>query len=157
MQNAEPNMYGALATIRNGYMQMQWSRAQMYLVFNTIALPLIFASDTEANVKLVLGIVGMWVTIFIPIAIYRGNVWSKFFNEKMAQLELLDEDGDKATRVLVFSDPRFISIASKRFASRKLFVPLAIVLTSIWLEETVRHGLQVAPGLVGRVRDLLLN
>jgi hypothetical protein len=58
MQNAEPNLYGGLATIRNGDMQMQWSRAQMYLVFNTVALPLIFASETDENVKFVLGIVG---------------------------------------------------------------------------------------------------
>src|ERR1700722_8818603 len=151
MQNAEPNVYSALATIRNGYMQMQWSRAQMYLVFNTIALPLVFAPGTSANVKFVLGIVGVWVTIFIPIAIYRGNVWSKFFNEKMAQLELLDKDGDKATRIFVFSDAQFGSITSKRFASRKLFVPLAIVLTSIWIEETIRHGFQVVPDFTAMI------
>jgi hypothetical protein len=151
MQNAEPNLYGGLATIRNGDMQMQWSRAQMYLVFNTVALPLIFASETDENVKFVLGIVGMWVTIFIPIAIYRGNMWSKFFNEKMAQLELLDAGSEKAPRVLVFGDPQFASITDRRFASRKLFVPLAIILTSIWAEETIRHGFGVVPGFVVKI------
>src|SRR5690348_6659260 len=123
MLHSEPNIYGGLATIRNGYMQMQWSRAQMYLVFNTIALPLIFSPETETTVKLVIGLVGMVVSVCIPIAILRGNMWTKFFNAKMAELELLDAGNERAPRVPVFSDPLFATTADRKFASRKLFIP----------------------------------
>jgi hypothetical protein len=54
MHNSEPNIYGGLCTIRNGYMQMQWSRAQMYLVSHTIALPVMFNANMDEEVKFVL-------------------------------------------------------------------------------------------------------
>jgi hypothetical protein len=141
LRNSEPNMYGALATIRNGYMQMQWSRVQMYLVFNTVALPLVFHTETEPTTRLIVGVVGIIVTIFMPIALVRGNYWSKYFSNKMAELEALDPEDDRCPRVTVFNDDQYRSFKKKRYATRKLFAPVAVILLAIWIWVTTRQGM----------------
>jgi hypothetical protein len=133
-------MYGGLATIRNGHMQMQWSRAQMYLAFNAIGLPLIFNPTLNTSAKFVLSIVGMTITSCLPYTILRGQMWMKFFNNKLAELERLDSEGERSPRIKVFSDPQFEAITTRRISSRKLFIPLCILLTGIWIEEAIRYG-----------------
>jgi hypothetical protein len=140
LQNSEPNIYGALATIRNGYMQMQWSRVQMYLVFNTLALPLVFRPETEPNTALIVGIVGVIVSLFIPVAIYRGNWWSKYFSNKMAELEALDSKDEKCPRVTVFNNDVYRSFSKKRYSSRKMFAPVAVILLAMWIWVTARQA-----------------
>ena len=135
MQNAEPNVYGALATIRNGYMQMQWSRLQIYLVFNTVALPFVFNNSTNSRARAAITILGTIVSVWVPIAIWRGQVWLRYFNDKMAELERVDFGLEKSIRVHVFSDIKFIKIARGRLASRKMFIPLAITVTMTWIER----------------------
>jgi hypothetical protein len=141
MRNSEPGMYTGLSVIRNGYMQMQWSRAQMYVAFHTLALPLIFSPSTDVKVRLVIGLVGIWVSVCIPIAIWRGNIWTKFYNTRMAELERLDAGQDVEPRVKIFSHPDFDATSGGKLASRKLFAPVAIGLTILWTEETLRNGL----------------
>jgi hypothetical protein len=122
-------------------MQMQWSRVQMYLVFNTLALPLVFRPETESNTRLIVGIVGVIVSLFIPIAIFRGNWWSKYFSNKMAELESLDPNDGKCPRVAVFNDDQYRSFSKKRYSSRKLFAPVAVILLAIWIWVTVRQAM----------------
>ncbi|OGC86998.1 hypothetical protein A3D70_02050 [Candidatus Adlerbacteria bacterium RIFCSPHIGHO2_02_FULL_54_18] len=142
MRNGEPNVYAALATLRNGYMQMQWSRVQMYLVFNTIALPLVFGTDAEETAKFVISATGLTVHTLLPIAIWRGERWVRFFCQRMADLEQLDqEEGSQSgPRVQTFGHPDFEALRGSRTASRKLFAPIAIALELAWLAEVIRHA-----------------
>ncbi len=117
----------------------------MYLVFNTLALPLVFRAETDATTRLIVGIVGIIVSLFIPLAIYRGNWWSKYFSNKMAELESLDQGNDKRPRVTVFDDDRYKSFSRKRYSSRRLFAPVAVILLSIWIWVTL-----------GQARELVL-
>jgi hypothetical protein len=149
MKNSEPNIYGGLATIRNGYMQMQWGRVQMYLVFNTVALPIAYKSDTEGTTKLIVGIIGILVSLFIPIAIIRGNWWTKFFNQKLAKLEQLDGDSEQAPRVFAFSDEDFVSFSERKTASRKLFAPVAVIVFGLWIWLTTHQLLLTSPFTTG--------
>lgn len=143
MRDGEPNIYIALATIRNGYIQLQWSRVQSYLVFNIVALPLVFGTGQVENVKFILCLIGIVFHTFIPLAVLRGERWTRYWNKKMAELERLDQQAanKSGSRVLVFSDPRFEAMRTSRIASRKIFAPIAIALEVIWIEEAVRHGL----------------
>src|SRR5580692_1912246 len=133
MRNGEPNVYSGLATIRNGYMQMQWSLTQMYLVFNTVALPVVFGERTETNVRLIVAIAGLVVSTSIPLAVARGERWMRFFNEKMAKLELLDKSDGNGNRVSVFSDPDFEVIRNSRLAPRRIFGPILVLVSFVWL------------------------
>jgi hypothetical protein len=139
MRDGEPNVYGGLATVRNGYMQMQWSRTQMYLVFNTVALPVSFGTNTEGTIKLIVAIAGLIVSLCIPVAVARGERWTKFFNQKMAELEQLDGQ-DGGVRVAIFSDPTFESIRTSRLASRKVFMPIAILVSVAWFAQVVIYS-----------------
>jgi len=149
MRDGEPNIYGGLATIRNGYMQMQWSRTQMYLVFNTVALPVEFGDKTEANVRLIVAIAGLIVSTCIPIAVARGERWTKFFNEKMAELERLDRSENNGSRASIFSDPIFESIRKSRLASRKVFTPVAVLVSTVWFVQAARYALPIICGIFG--------
>jgi hypothetical protein len=140
MQNAEPQIYNGVATTRNGYMQMQWARAQMYLVFNTVGLPITFNPGVDSHIKLALCIIGITITLCIPYAIWRGQVWMRFFNGKLAELELLDAENESAPRVNVFSDPAFEDIANRRVSSRYLFIAVSVILTGTWIVETFQNA-----------------
>lgn len=59
MRDGEPNMYTALSTLRNGQTQLQWSRIQMLLVFNMVAMPITTGGSQSEPAKLVLSMVGM--------------------------------------------------------------------------------------------------
>lgn len=135
MQNGEPNVYTGIANIRNGYMQMQWSRTQMYLVFNTVALPTVLGSTNSAT-KAILACAGLVVSTCIPIAVARGNQWMEYFSKKLSAMEILESGcpgDDTRIRVPVFSDPEFERIRGGKFASRKVFLPLAVFVDCIWL------------------------
>src|SRR3989344_8411660 len=136
MCDGEPSMFIGLATLRNGYMQMQWSRVQMFLLFNTVALPLVFGSGQTEIVKFVISGVGVLIHILLLNAVMRANDWIAFFDEKLFQFEQLDQDDQNSTRVFVFSDPRFSKKRSSLFASRRLFA-----LIVIWTREAIRHYL----------------
>ena len=136
MRDGEPSMFIGLATLRNGYMQMQWSRVQMFLLFNTVALPLVFGSGQTEIVKFVISGVGVLIHILLLNAVMRANDWIAFFDEKLFQFEQLDQDDQNSTRVFVFSDPRFSKKRSSLFASRRLFA-----LIVIWTREVIRHYL----------------
>ena len=136
MRDGEPSMFIGLATLRNGYMQMQWSRVQMFLLFNTVALPLVFGSGQTEIVKFVISGVGILTHLLLLNAVMRANDWIAFFDEKLFQFEQLDQDDQNSTRVFVFSDPRFSKKRSSLFASRRLFA-----LIVIWTREVIRHYL----------------
>ncbi|OGZ43559.1 MAG: hypothetical protein A3J55_01445 [Candidatus Ryanbacteria bacterium RIFCSPHIGHO2_02_FULL_45_17b] len=67
-------MFIGLSTLRNGYMQMQWSRVQMFLVFNTIALPIVLGTGQPEVVKFFISLVAVPIHLLLLNAVLRANV-----------------------------------------------------------------------------------
>src|SRR6266404_2734767 len=105
MNDGEPQIYTSLATLRNGYMQTQWQRVQMFLVFNTIALPLIFGVAQPNQVKLIICVVGLGIHMVILQATLRADGWLSYLDSRLAELEQLDGENTNSIRVKVFSHP----------------------------------------------------
>lgn len=141
MRNGEPNIYAALATLRNGYMQMQWGRVQMFLVFNMIAFPLVFGEGQLDRVKLIISIVGASGHLFLLQATLRADGWIKFLDARMRELERLDEGDPNSSRVPVFNHRTFSSIRGSWFASRRAFAIGGIIVGGIWVWQTFRYAL----------------
>jgi len=139
MRDGEPSMYIGLATLRNGYMQMQWSRVQMFLLFNTVALPLVFGSGQAEIMKAAISAIGTLVHILLLNAVIRANGWIEFLDAKLTQLEQLDQDDQNGARVFVFSDPSFAEKRNGLLASRKLFMFIGLGTTILWIEKTIQH------------------
>jgi len=141
MRNGEPSMYIGLSGIRNGYMQMQWSRVQMCLVFNTMVLPVVIGTDQPEVIKFVISFVGILIHLLLLNAVLRANGWIKLLDRTLIQLELLDRESEEGARVSFFSSPDFEETRNSRFSSRIIFGLIGIVVIIVWIEETTRHGL----------------
>lgn len=143
MQAGEPQVYTALATLRNGYMQSQWGRVQMFLIFNTISLPIGFSLDGRITLSsmqhCVLGVIAIIFHVVMLNGTDRANRWIKFFDSRMADLECLDGEGDRATRVRVASHHDFQKIRNKRLASRKTFAFLCSMIVLLWILDLVYY------------------
>ncbi len=143
MRDGEPQIYTSLATLRNGYMQTQWSRVQMFLVFNTIALPLVFGivQTTQPElVRFVISLVGACMHLVLLNATLRADNWIKYLDDRMTELEQLDREDQNGVRVFVFSHQDFTTMRHSWFASRRLFGIIGLAVAVTWLEESVRHG-----------------
>ncbi len=139
MRDGEPSMYIGLATLRNGYMQMQWSRVQMFLLFNTVALPVVFGSGQAEIVKFVISVIGALVHALLLNAVMRASGWIKLLDGKLFLLEQLDQDDQNSIRVFIFSDPQFSEKRSSLLASRIIFSIIGIGTTVLWIWETIQH------------------
>jgi len=139
MRDGEPSMFIGLATLRNGYMQMQWSRVQMFLLFNTVALPLVFGSGQTEIVKFVISGVGILTHLLLLNAVMRANSWIKFLDGKLFQLEQLDQDDQNGARVFIFSDPQFSEKRNSLVASRVIFSIIGIGAIVLWIREMIQH------------------
>lgn len=109
MRNGEPGMFIGLSTMRNGHVQLQWSRIQMFVTFNAIALPVAFGTNQPAPVQLLISLVGFVMHIGLYLAGRRTIGWLEYWNEKLAALEELDQEGEstEGARVAVFSQHDF--------------------------------------------------
>lgn len=133
MRDGEPQIYAALATMRNGYMQTQWQRVQMLLTFNTVAFPLVFGViQVEGTLKVIVSIVGLLVHVIIMQGVSRATSWIGFLDERLIELETLDDESDSGIRVRAFSHPKFGQARNHVFASRRLFVPFGLGVTCFW-------------------------
>jgi hypothetical protein len=141
MRDGEPNMYTALATMRNGYMQMQWSRVQMFLVFNTVALPLVFGTGQNDIVKLFVSTVGVGMHVLLLMATGRAEMWISYIDTRLSALERLDWDNVNAVRVRVFSHVDFEAKRAGAFASRKIFGSLGATVMIVWLWQAIHFAL----------------
>lgn len=138
MRDGEPNMYAALATMRNGYLQMQWSRVQILIVFNTVALPVMFASNQSSDAKFAICAVAVGVHALIMLAVFRADMWISFIDSRLSALERVDWDSDAAVRVRVFSHRDFTARRVTLFASRYFFGLLGVMISVLWLQQ-LRH------------------
>lgn len=135
MRDGEPNIYTALAILRNGQTQLQWGRIQMLLVFNTVAIPVVAGAGQYELVKLALSMIGLAVHIALVGAAIRGSNWIDYWGERIAELERLDseESSSDGVRVKVFSHPDFYLIHKRGVFLKKIFMWVGIVLGLCWL------------------------
>jgi hypothetical protein len=137
MRDGEPNIYGAIATLRNGYLQGQWQRVQMFLVFNTVAIPIVLATATSDKIRLALSSAAVLAHLAIMQGTLRADSWLEFFDSRLIELENLDAEDPNGVRVRVFSHPDFSPRRRTWFASRWLFGYLGIVAFIFWIWQLI--------------------
>ena len=141
MRDGEPNMYTALAMLRNGQTQLQWGRIQMLLGFNAIAIPLLADPARTEFVKFVLSVVGLAVHIALVSAATRGSWWIDYWNDKLAEFERLDSEESDPTgvRVKVFTDPDFRSIYKTGVILKWVFIGVGVIFGIGWLTASIYY------------------
>lgn len=139
MRDGEPQVYTALATLRNGYMQTQWARVQMFLVFNTVALPLVFGINSPDQVKMFISFVGFGMHGVILQSTLRADSWIKYLDARMIELEQLDQKGAHSIRVLVFSHADFARKRHSWVASRRTFGLFGLAISVIWVLQSLHY------------------
>ena len=145
MKTGEPNVYAALVTARNSQLQAQWTRIQMFLVFNTVAIPLVSGAGQSEAAKVAISFIASGIHIALMLSAFRSASWVGFYDLKLTQMEQLDsEDKEQKCRVPVFSSREFKARQSSRFASRRIFAPLGVMFVIFWIEEAVRRLLDFA-------------
>ena len=111
----------------------------MFLLFNTVALPLVFGSGQTEIVKFVISGVGILTHLLLLNAVMRANSWIKFLDGKLFQLEQLDQDDQNGARVFIFSDPQFSEKRNSLVASRVIFSIIGIGAIVLWIREMIQH------------------
>lgn len=137
MRDGEPQIYTSLATMRNGYMVTQWQRVQMFLVFNTVAIPLVLGSTANEEIKLFVSVAGMLVHWVVLHGTLRADNWIKYLDARMIELEGLDITNDASVRVQVFSHPDFTARRHSWLASRRFFGLVGLSAFVFWIWQFV--------------------
>jgi hypothetical protein len=132
-------MYAGIANVRGVYYNQQWSRVQMFLVFNTVALPIVLGTGTTEFVKLLLSFIGYVMHVFIIIATFRANSLINYLDRKLAELEMIDNDTENIARVKVFADVSFVSRSSSMFSGIRMFSTIAAGVVLVWFTQVVMH------------------
>lgn len=139
MRDGEPNVYGAVATMRNGYLQGQWQRVQMFLVFNTVAIPLVLGTTSTDAIKLFISVAAVVVHLAVMHSTLRADYWLKFFDERMVEFERLDADNESGIRVKMFSHPGFDTRRHSLLASRRFFGFVGIAALVFWIWQFINQ------------------
>jgi hypothetical protein len=140
MRNFEPNLYGALVSVRNVYVQTQWTQAQIAVVLHTVALPVVFIPTTDPATKLVVSVVGLIVTFIGFFAITDVVNRINFIDCRLADMERLDTNSEDASRVLVFANNKY-KVLSHNGQKFRLGMTLLFV---FWCIEIVITGYSLA-------------
>jgi len=109
----------------------------MFLVFNTIAIPLVLATATSGNIKITICAAAVTVHLAIMQATLRADTWLEFFDERLVELEKLDADDVAGTRVQVFSHPNFTARRRTWLASRRNFGLIGVAALIFWIWQTI--------------------
>ena len=139
MRDGEPQIYSAVATMRNGYTQMQWTRVQMFLVFNTVALPLVFGTTQTEGVQFLISVVAVVIHGILLIATTRADRWIDYLDSRMSELEGLDLEDQSGIRVAVFNRPEFRTMRHGLFASRRVFGLVGVLIAILWMWQSISH------------------
>jgi len=138
MQPGEHDVYAALVTARNAQLQAQWTRIQIFMAFNAVALPLMFGTEGYELMKMIFSFAALAVHTGLMLSAIRSASWVNFYDQKLALLEELDRENEqRKSRVLVFSSREFKSKQQERFTSRRVFAPIGLVFVLLWLEESI--------------------
>ncbi len=143
MRDGEPQVYTSLVTMRNTYMQLQWNRVQIFLVFNAFALPLTFsalAAERTEVLRLIVTIFGFLLHVLLLIARERADRWIRFLDKRLVELEKLDpKEARDFLRVPVFSHWKYVTLRHSAITTRGLFGIFGAIMTLFWFEEVLRH------------------
>lgn len=124
-------------------MQTQWNRIQMFLVFNSIALPIAFGITPNMvvtnTVKMYVSIMAFCLHVVLINGTLRADRWIKYIDEKLKLLEIIEENELNAIRVKIFSDEKFWLMRKSKFASRRLFGAVGLAVMILWLVLSMRY------------------
>lgn len=140
MRNSEPNLYSALVSIRNVYVQTRWTQAQMVIVFHTVTIPIVVIPTTDQVLKFIVSCIGVLITSVGFSAIRNVIKRIDFLDCRLAELERLDAKSEYALRVSVFNSPKFREINHK---GRKLEI-FILILIIFWCGEILGNGYVLA-------------
>jgi hypothetical protein len=136
MRGEEPNMYGAIATIRNGEATLRWTRMQVFLFFNSIAIPVLTRTELGEGGKLALSAVGLAMCLIWFMVTMRAQELLDFWDESMRLLELVDinqQDPKKSQpRVLVFSSRRYRLLNDEWMSFHFILYGITVVAMFVW-------------------------
>jgi hypothetical protein len=131
--------------MQTGLRATLWNAAQMYLVFQTVALPLVFSPGTDTIVKFVISLGGIAVSLAIPIIARRWYMQMHFLRSKMVEIEKMQ---NCASNVLVIDSPDYKSVVSVVLpVSIMLRVGMTGVLLA-WVIEAYRYGRELLPSAI---------
>jgi hypothetical protein len=85
VQNGEPQIYTSLATLRDAQIQLQWSFFQLFFIFNSAALSVMFGSGIDVTLKVVLVWTGLLAQFGFCFASWRAINWLEFYDGKISQ------------------------------------------------------------------------
>lgn len=136
MRNEEPSMYGAIATLRNGEATLRWTSMQIFLLFNSVAIPLLTRPEFDSRAKIALSAVGAALSIIWFLVTIRAQQWMMFWNESMRRLEVLDvnhtDPPASQPRVLVFSSRWFAEISREWITFHLILHGMTVVAMFVW-------------------------
>jgi hypothetical protein len=143
VRGGEPQVYVALAGIRNAYLQVQWVRVQMLVVFNSITIPLVFGLGPKFAgsevAAIVISLAAFYFHFYIRTAVKMTVNWVDFFDARLKDLENLDSGSDAGVRVQVFTHPDFALKRSSPFTNARLLDILLAALMLFWFGELIYH------------------
>lgn len=150
MKANEPLIYGAYLDLFNERMNSLSALVQGFLVYNTVAIPYVYSADQTEVAKVALCIMGVVTHISLGIAFRNGNKWLEFLGQKLVDLELLDADEEKrnntSPRILMFADPDFLHMVKDIGVSPKVFEPVCLAFTGLWVGEGLRQMFLLSSG-----------
>jgi|SRR6185437_16236006 len=120
-----------------GILKVRALVCRSFLAFNAIALPIAIVSDQPPLIKMLVGLFAVLVHYAILLGAIRANDWINFWDLKLKTLEELDENGEKALRLKVFSDSEFESMRSSWSSTRYSFIPIALIAICFWILDTI--------------------
>jgi hypothetical protein len=134
-------MYTGLCTSRASTIQLVWSAMQAFLVFNAIAIPIVFGSAQQEIVKFIIALVGFFAHVGFSLAAWYLTRLLWLWDQALRNLEQLDQGTDAAPRVAVFSHPDFARHQERRPLIAFLFPFGAGV--ALWFAASAAHYLRL--------------
>ena len=136
MRIDEPNMYGAIATIRNGEATLRWTRMQVFLFFNSFAIPILSRQELDIGTKFSISAVGFAMTLIWFLVTVRAQQLMKFWDNSLRRLELIDfnqTDPQKSQpRLLIFSSRQYQILSNEWVSFHFVLQGIPAVATLVW-------------------------
>jgi len=110
---------------------------QIFLIFNSIALPVLTRPELDIKAKTIISIVGLALSMVWFLVTIRAEQWIHFWNGAMRRLELLDFDRRRqdtdAPRVAVFSSLGFRTLSEEWVTVHRILLGVTFVAMAVWL------------------------
>jgi hypothetical protein len=152
VRDGEPNQYTGLCNIYNGLEQQHRGRIiTTFFLFNAAAIPIVLGTTQPELIKLLISLTGLVVHAGLFAASLRAFDLIRFWEERLAELERLDQEeitdvGDKGTRITGFSHPAYRRIQRSTFTTFGHFGPF-VVGVFVWLIISLYYGWRILLGM----------